>query len=113
MKGGVMAGDVRRFGGVGDACDEVLCCRQLDGPVCRVQRDTALGDASDEGAFESSCLSEARHASACARLGPLIHQETCTIPASCLTTAPTYHASHAPSPLGCSVSSTRPALHLH
>jgi hypothetical protein len=21
-----MAGDVRRFGGVGDACDEVLCC---------------------------------------------------------------------------------------
>jgi hypothetical protein len=34
-----MAGDVRRFGGVGDACDEVLCCRQLDVRRCgRVQR---------------------------------------------------------------------------
>lgn len=47
----MVAGDVRRFGGVGDACDDVLHAR------CRQRSFTARqDDANDEGAFESSSL---------------------------------------------------------
>ena len=88
-----MAGDVRRFGGRGREMGAMRCCCMQAG----VER--ATGDASDAGERESIELSPAsrkrRTASACARLGPLTQQQTATIPASCLTTAPTYRA-HAP-----------------
>lgn len=56
-----MAGDVRRFGGVGDACDDVLHarCRQRSAAQRSLSTGARQDDANDEDAFERSPVSPA------------------------------------------------------